>query len=267
MPAPAFETRVRAIGDTATVLRPSGPGPFPVVVQLHGCGGRGENQQRWAELACAHGYAACILDSYAFRGIRRPEAIATICTGLRFWGRERAGDLFAGLAWLRRQPWVDGRFLAAGWSHGGWTVAEAMAMSPAQQHRCTKLEGLPAQPLAGLLGAFLMYPYLGVAALATRQGLSHSAPMLAIVGGRDRTVGTAAPLAALQRLRQRGAPVEAHLLPTATHDFDEACVEGGLRAPWSRYDPALTEQAQALFLAFAGRVFRTDRPSHPSSPD
>lgn len=265
MPATPFEVRIRQIGETATVLRPAGPGPFPVVVQLHGCGGRGLNQQRWAELAQAHGYAACILDSYTFRGIRRPEAIATICTGLRLWGRERAGDLFAGLAWLRRQSWADGRFLAAGWSHGGWTVLDAMALQPQQRARSTKLEGLPEQPLAGLGGAFLMYPYLGVAALAPRQGLAHPAPVCAIIGGADLTVGTATPLAALKRLGSQGARIETVLFENATHDFDEACVEGGLRAPGSRYDPALTERAQTLFLAFLAQTLSPAlvQPGHP----
>jgi len=263
MPATPFETRIQQVGEAAEVLLPQGRGPFPVVVQLHGCGGRGENQKRWAELAQAHGYAACILDSFTFRGIRRPEAIATICTGLRLWGRERAGDLYAGLEWLRRQSWADGQFLAAGWSHGGWTVLDAMALRPEQRARYTKFDRLPPDPLAGLAGAFLLYPYLGVAALAPRQGLAHAAPVRAIIGGRDLTVGAAAPLAALRGLSARGAAAEAILFETATHDFDEACVEGGLRAPGSRYDAALTAQAQRLFLDFAAARFTSVRSAHP----
>jgi dienelactone hydrolase len=246
-----FGARVRAIADTAVVVKPAGAGPFPVLVQLHGCGGRGENQLRWAQRARAEGWAACILDSFAFRGIRRPQAVATVCTGLRLWGRERAGDLFAGLAWLRGQPWADaGCMVLAGWSHGGWTVAEAMAMGPQLRARCTGLEGLPEQPLAGVVGAFLLYPYLGRAALAPRLGLAHRAPVLAIVAGRDATVGVRAPLAALRALQASGADVRVAVFERATHDFDEPCSEGGLRAPGSRYDAALTGEAEALLLNF-----------------
>src|SRR5690349_5745100 len=50
--------------------RPSGNGPFPAVVQLHGCGGRGS---RGAEDAAgarfvALGYALLIVDSFGPRG-------------------------------------------------------------------------------------------------------------------------------------------------------------------------------------------------------
>lgn len=250
-----FETRIREIGAHAKLVRPEGPGPFPVVVQLHGCGGQGQNQLRWAEEAARVGWAAVALDSYGFRGIARPEAVATICTGLRFWGRERAGDLYAGLEWVRRQPWADAsRLVAAGWSHGGWTVVEAMALRPEQRARTTKLEGLPEAPLAGLAGAFLVYPYLGVAALAPRQGLRHRAPIQAIVGGRDVTVGSSVPLRALNALRAKGAEVEVELFETATHDFDEPCVEGGLRAPGSRYDHAAALRAQHLYRDFLKRI-------------
>lgn len=259
----AFENRIQEIGAAAEVLLPEGPGPFPVLVQLHGCGGRGRNQRRWAEVARARGVAACILDSFAFRGIGRAEALATVCTGLRLWGRERAGDLFAGMAFLRRQPWADGRRLAAaGWSHGGWSVLEAMALREDQRARCTGLAHLPSEPLAGLCGAFVMYPYLGRAALAPRLGLDHPAPVCAIVGGRDRTVGARTPMAALAAMLARGGDVRAHLFETATHDFDEPCEEGGLRAPASRYDPALTRAAETLLERFLEEVF-TSGPRGP----
>lgn len=254
----AFENRIQEIGAAAEVLLPEGPGPFPVLLQLHGCGGRGQNQRRWAEVVRAQGVAACILDSFAFRNIRRAEALATVCTGLRLWGRERAGDLYAGMAWVRRQPWADARRIAAaGWSHGGWSVLEAMALSSDQRSSCTGLAPLPPEPLAGLCGAFVIYPYLGRAALAPRVGLNHRSPVCAIVGGRDRTVGARTPLAALSALQARGCDVRVHVFETATHDFDEPCVEGGLRSPGSRYDPALTRKAEALLGHFLEEVLRS----------
>lgn len=240
---------------SARVLLPDGPGPFPAVVQMHGCGGITHNQLRWAELARKAGCAALILDSFAVRGIGRMEAIATVCTGLRLHGRDRAGDLFAALAWLRAQPWADAnRCCAIGWSHGGWSILDALALRPAQYAQATRLFDLPAAPLEGLKGAFVLYPYLGRAAVAARQALHHHVPVEAIVCGRDLTVGSAIPLAALRRLQGAGAPVEAHVFAHCTHDFDEA----GRRAPGMRYDRASAAKAHRLFEAFLRRHILQD---------
>src|SRR5690606_33200046 len=114
--------------------KPQGEGPFPVVLQFHGCGGKKNLQERWAAVARAAGWAAVVVDSYGPRRISRLEAYATVCTGLQLWGRERAGDLFAMMEWARRQPWIDPkRIVLAGWSHGGWTTLDAMSMTPGRQ--------------------------------------------------------------------------------------------------------------------------------------
>ena len=49
-------------------LMPEGEGPFPVVIQMHGCGGKKNLQERWAEVAKA-GWAVIVVDSYAHRKI------------------------------------------------------------------------------------------------------------------------------------------------------------------------------------------------------
>ena len=101
------------------VVKPEGPGPFPVVVQLHGCGGCKPFQDTWSDVVREAGAAAIVVDSHAPRRISKWEAYATVCTGAQLAGRERAGDLFAALAWARRQPWAhQDKFVAAGWSHG-----------------------------------------------------------------------------------------------------------------------------------------------------
>lgn len=56
---------------TAQLYTPKGPGPFPALVLLHGCGGLGPNMFAWAEWLRAEGYAALVLDSFGGRGIRR----------------------------------------------------------------------------------------------------------------------------------------------------------------------------------------------------
>jgi len=47
------------------VVKPEGSGPFPVVVQMHGCGGVQPLQDRYARAASAAGVAAVIVDCRA----------------------------------------------------------------------------------------------------------------------------------------------------------------------------------------------------------
>lgn len=241
-----LEHRIEALCERLTVLRPDGPGPFPTVVQLHGCGGRKAVQDRYAEAARAAGAAAIVVDSFAHRGIGRAEAYATVCTGLRLRGQERAGDLIAALEWARRQTWADAaRLTAAGWSHGGWTVLDGFALQPgAQMERATGLANLPEDVWAGVRSAFLVYPYCGVAALARRSGWRFTpSRSIAIAAGRDHVVGTGASLRTLEALRQAGATLDIHLFSEATHAFDEAEARD-LRV---RYSPRRFAQALRLY--------------------
>lgn len=115
---------------TARLLRPAGPGPFPGIVALHGCGGllnsRGRVRSRetdWADRFLAAGYAVLFPDSFTARGLRE------ICTaGERsIFPKDRADDALAAGEWLARQPFVDRRRLALmGWSHGAMAVLWAL---------------------------------------------------------------------------------------------------------------------------------------------
>ncbi|MDX2239042.1 MAG: dienelactone hydrolase family protein [Hyphomonadaceae bacterium] len=249
--AQSLADRIAALAPHMTVVRPPRAGRSPVVVQFHGCGGRKPLQDVWAARFHAMGVGAVIVDSYTPRDITTLEAYATICTGLRFWGRERAGDVFAAVALARTLSFADpDRIIAAGWSHGGWSVLDAMALAPgAEAQRATGLSDLPAEPLQGLAGAVLLYPYCGIAALA-RRGLRYRAPTLAILGGRDSVIGVDGPQRVMADLRARGAAIETHVFAAATHAFDEE----DARDPRMRYDPELAARAEALIAAFIGRV-------------
>lgn len=239
-----LEDRIAALMPHADVVKPEGAGPFPVVVQLHGCGGKKAFQATWAEEARKAGWAAIVLDSYGHRGISRLGAYATVCTGTRLWGRERAGDLYAALEWARRQSWADARrMVAAGWSHGGWTVLDALALSPgADMAGATKLDGLPEAPLEGLVGAFLVYPYCHYGCIARRRGLRHDARPLALVGSKDQIAGGADLRTRLQSV-SAPSPLRIEWLDDATHAFDEPDASD-FRV---RHDPVLTARAHGLY--------------------
>ena len=62
------EERIALLKDHIEIITPQGEGPFPVVMQLHGCAGiRVPFQHQWAELANEAGYAAMIVDSNGAR--------------------------------------------------------------------------------------------------------------------------------------------------------------------------------------------------------
>jgi dienelactone hydrolase len=201
----------QALIDNAEVLLPAGAGPFPVVVQMHGCGGVQPMQRRYAEAAVKAGIAVVILDSLKPRGIGRREAQLTVCSGLRLRGAERAQDLRIALDWIAAQPWADpGRLAVAGWSHGAWAAMEALAAGDGHAG------------VAALKLAVLLYPYAGPLARTAAQGWGVNRPaVLACVGGRDAVVGRLAPLRAIARLKDDGLDVELVELADATHCFDD----------------------------------------------
>jgi dienelactone hydrolase len=230
----------------AQVLLPDGEGPFPVVVQMHGCGGVQQRmQRRYAEAALAAGVAVVILDSLEPRGIGRREARLTMCSGLRLRGAERAEDLRIALEWLGAQPWADaGRIAAAGWSHGAWSIMEALAADDGHA-------GVSALKLA-----VLVYPYCGPLAHTASRGWGANRPaVLACIGGRDAVVGRLAPRRAIARLEADGLDVELLELPEATHGFDDDLAID-LRI---RYRPDLEAQMRTRYVAALRRALA---PSH-----
>ncbi len=243
-----LEQRMAALAVGVEVLLPEGEGPFPVAIQLHGCGGKKKLQGRWAAVARSAGWAVVVVDSYAHRGISQLQAYATVCTGLQLWGRERAGDLFAMMEWTRRQAWADPRrMVVAGWSHGAWTTLDAMSMEPGDpMAKVARLSAIPAEPFAGVVGAFLLYPWQGVGAISPRTGLRIDVPVRAIVGTKDSVVGGKGVIRTLTNMKTPSRSIAVEIFEGATHAFDELEAQD-----WrNRYDPALTERAHRLYAEF-----------------
>ena len=223
-----------------TILKPAGAGPFPVSVQLHGCGGIQPMQFAYAGAARDAGIAVVVLDSLGPRGLGRIEAQLTVCSGLRLRGTERAADFLAVLDWLQTQRWADAdRVAGAGWSHGAWSIMEALVAPP---------EG-PRAPISRLRGAILVYPYAGPPARNRRLGWGENRPKVyACLAGRDAVVGMRAPDRALRRLAEDGLQVRRLTLSDATHCFDDENASD----PRTRYRPDLAAEARAFYVAALG---------------
>jgi dienelactone hydrolase len=240
--AETLQQRVARLEPHFTVTRPEGAGRAPVVIMLHGCGGPRPFTEGMARVAADAGAAVVQVDSFAPRRISRIAAFATVCTGAQLQGRERAGDLYAALAWTRRQSWADPkRIVAMGWSHGGWTIMDALALrSGAEMARATRIDDLPAEPLEGLAGTMIVYPYASVGSYAGRRDWRMAPQSVAVLCGRDYIVGT--PRGPLERQRARGAPIDIHFFEDCTHAFEDEHAED----PRVRYNPAATQREYAL---------------------
>lgn len=230
---------------SADILRPPGDGPFPLSIQLHGCGGMRPFLTPYAQAAVAAGIAVVNVDSFKPRNISRLQASALVCTGVLLRGHQRAADVFALYDWARRQPWVDPRRIAfSGWSHGAWTIMDALAMGE-DAPRYTRLSDLPGRPLDGLAGAVLVYPYAGFPALTTARGWGHARPhTAALVCGKDQVVGSRLPFRALDRLERDGVSVARLVFDEATHAFDDDKPSD----PRTRHRPDLFETARGWYV-------------------
>ena len=111
------------------VLKPEGDGPFPTVAVIPGCLHTVSHNSGWHDFFVELGYAVVVVDSFASRGIVGTDVmLKRVCTGREAAGFDRAGDVYAVVAYLRQQSWADPeRIVLAGWSHGGWAVMDAMA--------------------------------------------------------------------------------------------------------------------------------------------
>lgn len=241
--AETVDQRIARLEPHYTVRHPENVGArAPVVIMLHGCGGPRSFIDDMADTAAAAGATAVVVDSFAPRRISRVAAFATVCTGARLQGRERAGDLYATMAWARRQPWADtDRISVIGWSHGGWTIMDALALrSGEEMRRATGLEDLAGEPLARLAATMLVYPYTGVGTYTGRREWRIAPRSTAIIAERDYIVGSTR--VALERQRARGAPMDIILFENATHAFEDQHAED----PRVRYNPAATAREHDL---------------------
>jgi dienelactone hydrolase len=209
-------------------------GPVPVALLFSGCGGVQPVQSDYAQAALDQGWAAVIVDSHAARGIGRLAARSLVCTGLRLRGQDRAADVFEALQIVRADPRLDGdRTVLAGWSHGGWTVLDAMAQAQAQD-----------QPLSGVTAALLIYPYCGMIIEADTSPIGAPFPVTLLLVGKDRIANPRDCRRLAERREAEGSEIDIVFEPELTHAFDAA------EQPWDPrmdYDADGAARARALF--------------------
>lgn len=253
-----------ALAPHMAIAKPNGAGPFPVVIQFHGCGGLagpdGQRQPIMDEYAAAlleKGIAAISVESFPHRGIGRREALNKVCTGARFRGSERAGDVLASLDHIRRLPWVDRRRIGlAGWSHGGWSIMDLLAMD-LDRVKPHNLRSVPKAKLDGVVGVHLTYPWCGALIARTPNTGWHWSPQTRIVmAGKDSIAPHAGSERAIDRMREAGADVEVRVFDKHDHAFDERYQEPGSRL---EFDEDAASVARNEYATWFDALFTAQR--------
>ena len=219
-------------------------GRRPTVLMFHGCGGLGDFLHRYAEAAAEVGVRSVLVDSYAPRGWSRAFGTTFVCSGLLLWGRERAGDVLAATWGAIRDLDADPENLAlAGWSHGGWSVMDLMTMPLEQKGEAGLADPTP-QPLDGLKGVFLAYPYGGLATLS-RKGWVRKPRVLGVMAKHDMVTSVRDAERLYAAIGESG--VELDIWPVVgAHAFDEY----NAKLASLRYKPDLAAEAMSRFKAF-----------------
>jgi dienelactone hydrolase len=219
------------------VLLPEGAGPHPTVLDFHGCGGVGSYSRPRALRTVAQGYAVVIIDSFQGRGVDWQAN----CAGRVLQGPERAADVLVALDYARDHPALDAdKLFLMGFSHGGWTALEALALD---ENLPPGLTDSPGNHLAGVRGLVAWYPYCGFAAGFDRPW-REDIPVLMLLAAEDATTDPVPCETIAADQRDSGRPVSWRTYPGVDHGFD-------LDVDWVRvYDPAIHANALALQFAF-----------------
>ncbi|MCC5980690.1 MAG: dienelactone hydrolase family protein [Oceanicaulis sp.] len=218
-----------AIAPHVRVMMPEDAGgPVPAVLLFSGCGGVISVQSEYGAVANQHGMAAVIIDSHAVRGIGPIGARLYTCTALRMRGDERARDVLAALAHVRTLDGIDSDRLAlTGWSHGGWTLLDTLALV----HDGTPPRGLDTLPdaaLDGVKAAVTIYPYCGFIIRARSHDIGNTIPVDALLAEEDMIANPRTCEALFERQNANGARIDWTLFEGQTHAFD---------APDQPFDP------------------------------
>lgn len=245
---------------TGWLYRPSGPGPFPAVVLLHGCSGLHDREGRLtrgyvyrANLLRDLGYVVLLPDSFGPRGYGsicalRPRPVLP--------GRDRVHDAYAAARFLAaRSDIAADRIAVVGYSNGGSTVLAALQRPPANLPR--------------FRAAIAFYP--GCRSQASRNPpYAPYAPLLILIGEADDWTPAAPCIELAQRADQSQTPLSVVTYPDAHHSFDS--IGSPLRrregvsnanSPTGRgatvgEHPAAREDANARMRAFLTRHLAPD---------
>src|SRR5277367_6018958 len=138
---------------SAYVARPLGPGPFPGMVLLHHAPGWDEWYREATRKFAHHGYATISHNLYHRAGEGKADDVAA---KVRAEGgvpdAQVIGDTEGAVAWLRAQPWLNGKVGVFGTCSGGRVVMSKEELNPKQPTAPIEFTKSLSCPLLGLFG-------------------------------------------------------------------------------------------------------------------
>ncbi|MDV6331502.1 dienelactone hydrolase family protein [Asticcacaulis sp. 201] len=241
-----LEPYITAYGPSDTVSRPA-------VLLFHACNGVRHHIHDYARQVATLGYRAYVIDSFLPRGWDHTAAMSLVCSGLALHGYERSGDVLAAIWGLAQRPEVDASTLIlAGWSHGGWSIMDLMTQKLTRPGEARLENGSP-EPMKGVKGVFLVYPYINFPARSNTHGWEYRPKTQAVLARQDFLTAHSHADHIFNHLKSEGVPVE-RLDLEATHCFDE---DSALHfGPLMAYDKASHKKTEMAFEAFILDVFR-----------
>jgi dipeptidyl aminopeptidase/acylaminoacyl peptidase len=217
----------------AFLYRPAGPGPWPVLLSIHG----GPEFQARPEYSALH---QCLLASGI--AVLAPNVRGSTGYGhawqtriYRDWGGIDLSDFAAAHAWLAAQPWADPSKIAVyGMSYGGFASLSCMTRLPSlwaagvvvcgMSDLVTPARSMPADWANIVVAMFGDLDDPGtVAELKRRSPLTYagqiSAPLLVVQGANDPRVPRAEADQIVDAARDNGADVRYELFEDEGHGF------------------------------------------------
>jgi dienelactone hydrolase len=239
------------------VWKPKGDGPFPALILVHSCGGIREQIGNWRKEAVRRGYVALVIDSFSSRGSPtcRPLPPVPPARGVK--------DVFDAAEHLKTFPFVDkSRIAMLGVSWGAM-----VGLRSASPGFVTRI-GLPGTPVSAIVS---LYPACYIPPFGTSPGgeilpPDVSTPTLVLMGGQDNEMPPQECISRLEPQKERGAPVEWHVFPSATHCWD--CSDQHNQRwnpPWAGgrsvvylYDSKVTDESAERAFEFLSRHLKLE---------
>jgi dienelactone hydrolase len=217
LPFERVEIAIPGVSIKAALYRPDGPGPFPAVIALHGCGGlwnkAGQPSVRhadWGERLAKQGFMVVMPDSFGSRGLGSQCGVTDRQVRA---SKERVADVHGVKAWLQKRFDVKPEAVSLlGWSNGGTTVLTAM-----------RADKKPNDGLPDLAAGVAFYP--GCRASYESSSYRLRMPLLILMGSEDDWTPLGPCEGLVTASRGRGEPMDIQVYPGAVHDFDHPSLE------------------------------------------
>ena len=239
------------------VWKPKGDGPFPALILVHTCGGIREQIGYWRKEAVRRGYVAFVIDSFSSRGSPNCQPLPPVPPprGVK--------DVFDATEHLETFPFVDkSRIAMLGVSWG------AMVGLRAASPRFVTRIGLPGTPVSAIVSLYpgCYFPPFGTMPGGVVLPSDVSTPTLVLMGGQDNETPPQECISRLEPQKERGAPVEWHVFPSATHCWD--CSDSHnyrWNPPWAGgrsvvylYDSKVTDESAERAFEFLSRHLKLE---------